>query len=593
MSTTSDLIIERLLEWGVGTCFGICGDAVNGFFESLRTHADRMRFVHVRHEEASSLAATGYAKFSGRPAACVATGGPGAVHLLNGVYDARMDGAPLIAITGMPYHDVIDTHFLQDLHSDRLFADACVYSQRVMGPAHAVNAIDRAVRRALADRGPAHLAIPIDVQTWTGDEPSVKNRPGHTSLAPQSQVQVPPADLLEAASEVLNACQRVAIVAGAGARGAGELVEQVAEKLAAPVVKAGLGKDAVPDDSPYCTGGMGLIGTRASHKAFENCDGFFIIGSSTPFYEFWPRHGQARGVQIDIDPARIGLRYPVEVGLAGETKVTLEQLLPLLEPKQDRSFLKQAQASARAGHELLKQQASARDVPMKPQVVTWHLGELLPEGAILTGDAGTVTMWSSRVRLRRGMQFSFSGTHCSMGSAVPYAIGAQVAYPDRTVVAFTGDGSMSMGMGELATLAQNDLPVKVIVMRNDSLALEVWEQNAFLGNPQFGCELAPIEFAKVAEACGIRGLKVDEPGDVPDILAEALAHDGPILIEAVVDPYEAPFGETLKPSHAEKLIEAFERGEPARKRMAASLRQPDRVRLSPGVQAVEEQLRRY
>lgn len=590
--STSDLIIERLLEWGVDTCFGICGDQINGFFDSLRTHP-QMRFVHVRHEEAAALGAVGYAKFTGRPAACVATAGPGAVHLLNGLYDARIDGAPVIAITGLSYHDTIGTHLLQDVPSDRLFQHACMYNERVMGPAHAVPVTDLAVRSALMNRTPSHLAIPIDVQSWTQDTPSAKNIPGHTSTTPQPYVMVPPGDKLQQAADVLNACSRIAICAGAGARGAGDVLERVAERLGAPIVKAGLGKDCVPDDSPYTTGGMGLIGTRPSHEVFENCDGFLIVGSSTPYAEFWPQPGQARGVQIDLNADRIALRYPVEVGLVGDAKATLQQLLPSLEPTEDRSFLERAQQSTQSWWERMRHQAESSGTPMKPQVITWHLSELLPDDAIVTGDAGTVTAWSNRLRLRRGMQYSFSGTLCSMGAAVPYALGAQVAYPDRPVIAFTGDGSMSMNLGELATFAQQRLPVKIVVMNNNSLGLEMWEQNALLGNPQFACELSPIDFTAVAEACGLRGYRIEDPASARDTLQAALDHDGPVLIDAVVDPYESPMADTVKPAQAKKMVQAFERGEKAREAMAQNLLRPDVVDHSPGLQAVQDEVAKY
>ncbi|MEU2374005.1 thiamine pyrophosphate-dependent enzyme [Streptomyces misionensis] len=592
--TTSDLVVERLLEWGIDTCFGICGDQVNGFFEALRTHP-KMRFVHVRHEENAALACVGYAKFTGRPAVCVATAGPGAVHLLNGLYDARIDGAPVIAITGLSYHDTIGAHFLQDLPSDRLFEHACMFSERVMGPTHALAATDLAVRSALMNRTPSHLAIPIDVQSFTleQDTASPKNVPGHLSVAPQPFTVIPPEEQVRQAAEVLNACRRVAICAGAGARGSGDLLEQVAEVLGAPIVKAGLGKDCVPDDSPYTTGGMGLIGTRASHEAFENCDGFLIVGSSTPYYEFWPGPGQARGVQIDLNADRIGMRYPVEVGLVGHADAVLTRLLPLLERKDDRSFLEQAQNTYRRWWELIGEQAATSGTPMRPQVVTWELSKALPDRAIVTGDAGTVTAWGGRLRLRRGMQYSFSGTLCTMGSALPYAIGAQLAHPDRPVIAFTGDGSMSMGMGELATLAQYQLPVKVVVLRNDSLALEVWEQTALLGNPQMGCELHPIDFAAVARACGLTAFRIDDPSDAADVFARAMAHDGPCLVEAVTDPNEAPFGESLQPTHAQHIAQAFAKGEPAAGPMARNLLQEGRVALSPALQQHYDDLARY
>ena len=590
--TTSDLIVERLLEWGIDTYFGLPGDGINGFFESLRTHQDQVRFIHVRHEEAGALAAVGYAKFTGRPAVCVSTSGPGAVHMLNGLYDAKMDEAPLIAITGMQYHDVIGTRFLQDINQDYVFNDACWFNQRVMGPAHAVNVTDLAVRAALGHRGPSHIAIPVDTQSTelSEDAYSVKNPPGHTSVTPQPQVRVAPREEIEWAAEVLNGARNIAICAGQGARGAGEELEQVAEALGAPIVKAGLGKDVVPDDSPYTTGGLGLIGTRPSQEVFENCDGFLIVGSSTPYYDFWPQPGQANAVQIDDNPDRIGLRYPVEVGLVGDARATLLDLLPLLERNEDRSFLERAQEGMREWSQLMEAQGTSGSTPMKPQVVPWNLADLLDDDAIICGDSGAVTAWVSRMPLKRGQSFSFSGTNCSMAAGLPYAIGAQVAHPDRQVVVFTGDGCMSMLMGDLATLAQYDLPVKIVVLNNHSLGLIVWEQMAFLGNPQYGCEIPPIDFAKVAEACGLKGVRIEDPSACREGLEEGLSFDGPALIEAVVDPDEPPFGETLKPVQAQNIAQAFERGEENRERMANNLLEEDRVAVSPAVQYAKDEL---
>jgi thiamine pyrophosphate-dependent acetolactate synthase large subunit-like protein len=590
--TTSDLIVERLLEWGVDTYFGLPGDGINGFFESLRTHQDRVRFIRVRHEEAGALAAVGYAKFTGRPAVCVSTSGPGAIHMLNGLYDAKMDEAPLIAITGMQYHDVIGTRFLQDINQDYVFNDACWFNQRVMGPAHAVNVTDLAVRSALGHRGPSHIAIPVDIQSTELSEEaySVKNPPGHTSVTPQPQVRVAPREEIERAAEVLKGRRNIAICAGQGARGAGEELEQVAEALGAPIVKAGLGKDVVPDDSPYTTGGLGLIGTRPSQEVFENCDGFLIVGTSTPYYDFWPQPGQADAVQIDDNPDRIGLRYPVEVGLVGDARATLQELLPLLERNEDRSFLERAQEGMREWSRLMEAQGTSDSTPMKPQVVPWHLPELLRDDAIVCGDSGAVTAWVSRMPLKRGQSFSFSGTNCSMAAGLPYAIGAQVAHPDRQVVVFTGDGCMSMLMGDLATLAHYELPVKVVVLNNNSLGLIVWEQMAFLGNPQYGCDIPPINFAKVAEACGLKGVRIEDPLTCREQLEEGLSFDGPALIEAVVDPDEPPFGETLKPVQAQNIARAFERGEGNRERMASNLLEEDRVAVSPAVQYAKDEL---
>jgi pyruvate dehydrogenase (quinone) len=591
--TTSDLIVERLLEWGVDLCFGIVGDQVNGFVEAMRVRADRFRFVPVRHEEAAVLAAVGHAKFTGRPAAVLATAGPGALHLLNGLYDARMDGVPLIAVTGLAQHDAIGTHMLQDVPVDRLMAEVCPYNERIMGRAHAVPVVDLAVRSALANRTPSHITIPIDVQSSTDDTPSPKNVPGHLSVSAAPSVVLPPAEQLAAAAEVLRDCERIVICAGAGARGSGDLVEAAAELLDAPIVKAGLGKDAVPDDSPFTTGGFGLIGTPASREVLADCDGFLIVGSASSYAEFWPPPGQARTVQIDLNADRVGLRTPVEVGLVGHAGPTLEALLPLLRRRTSHPFLDRARTMVDADRALLAEQAASPRQPMRPQVVTQALSELLPDRAIVTGDAGSNTFVSSRLQLRRGMQFSFSGTLATMGSAVPYAIGAQIAYPDRPVVAVLGDGGMAMGLGELATLAQHALPITVVVLRNHALALEIWEQTALQGNPQYGCEMPAIRFADAAEACGVAGWSVRDPADVRPALAAALAHDGPALVEIVVDALEAPFGETLTAEQAAHIVTALDRGEPAAGPIARNLLESGRRAASPGVRSAAQGLERH
>jgi pyruvate dehydrogenase (quinone) len=515
--TASDQLVERLIEWGIDTVFGLPRDGINGVMESLRTHQDRIRFVHVRHEETAALAACAYGKFTGRPAACLSTAAPGAVHLMNGLYDARIDQSPVVAITGMTYHDVIGTHYLQDINHDFALNDPCVYSQRIMGEAHVLNVVDMAVRSAIGQRGPAAIAIPIDSQSGeavTGDR-SIKNIEGHTAVTAIDGRRLPPRERLEEAARLLSAGSRPLIFIGAGARGAGDEVEQIAERLGAPIVKAMLGKDAVSDDSPYCLGGYAMVGTRPAQNALQACDAILIVGSSSPYIEFMPAPGSAAGVQIDDRPERIGLRYPVNVGLCGDAKLTLQELLPLLERRSDGSFLEQAQAEMEDWRALAAERAAPHDAPIKPDAIPFHLGAAMADRAILCGDSGTVTTWAARTELRRGQLFSFSGTMCSMMAALPYAIGAQVAYPDRQVVALTGDGSLTMMMGELATLAQHGLPVKVVVMRNDVLGLIKWEQMAFLGNPQYGVELAPVDFAKVAEACGVRGMRIEDPGRSP------------------------------------------------------------------------------
>jgi pyruvate dehydrogenase (quinone)/pyruvate oxidase len=572
--TASDALVDRLVAWGVDVVFGLPGDGINGVMEALRRRQDRIRFVQVRHEEAAAFMACGYAKFTSKLGVCLATTGPGAIHLLNGLYDAKLDQAPVLALTGMTYHDLIGTHYQQDVNTDYLFQDVAVYDQRVMGAAHVPNVVDLAIRTALARRGVSHLTIPIDVQHQPAhkDPRSERNVPGHTAprLPPPERIPVPSA--LESAAIALTGKRKAVILAGAGARGASDELEQVAERLAAPIVKPLLGKDAVPDDSPYTTGGIGLLGTRPSQEALEECDALLMVGTSFPYTEYLPKPGQAVAVQIDDDPARIGLRYPVEVGLAGDARATLRALLPLLPANSDRTFLSEAQAGMRGWWDLMRERGSRADMPMKPQVVSWNLGQLLRDDAIIAADTGTVTTFAARqIPIRRGQRFSASGTLASMANALPYAIGAQVAYPDRQCVAFVGDGGFSMLMAEFATCVKEKLPVKVVLIKNHVLGMIRWEQMVFLGNPEYGVELSPIDFATFAEACGGRGVRIEDPRRCHQQLEDALSADGPVLIEAVVDPFEPPLPPKVKPEQAAHLAEALARGEPNSERIGLTL----------------------
>ncbi|HEX6546400.1 MAG TPA: thiamine pyrophosphate-dependent enzyme, partial [Bryobacteraceae bacterium] len=373
---------------------------------------------------------------------------------------------------------------------------------------------------------------------------------------------------------------KIAILAGAGARGAREEVIQTADRLAAPVVKALLGKDVLPDDSPFTTGGIGVVGTRTSSQVFEDCDALLIIGSSFPYIEFLPKPGQAVGIQIDDKPERIGLRYPVDLGLVGDAQATLRELLMYLPRNEDRSFLQQAQKAMDDWWELMEERGTRTEKPMKPQVVAWNLSQLLNDDAIVTGDSGTVTTLIARMKLRGRQQFSFSGTLCSMAAGLPYAIGAQVAYPGRQVVSFTGDGSLSMMMGDLVTLAQHKLPVKIIVIKNNTLGLIKWEQMIYLGNPEFGVDLHPIDFVKVAEACGARGVQIDDPKKCHKQLKEALSMDGPVVIECVTDPLEPPMPPKATKAEMKHLAQSLARGE----------RDRGPIALTIGRQAMDEVL---
>jgi pyruvate dehydrogenase (quinone)/pyruvate oxidase len=502
--------------------------------------------------------------------------------MLNGLYDAKVDQAPVLAITGMTYHDLIGTNYLQDINQDYLYQDVAFYNQRLMGPAHAKNIADLACRAALSHRAVSHLALPIDYQSadMADQNRSMRNLKGHTSEAFTVPKRVPERSHLEKAAKALKDKRKIVILAGAGARGAREEILQVAERLAAPIVKALLGKDVVPDDSPYTTGGTGVVGTRPSSEAFKNCDALLIVGSSFPYIEFLPKPGQALGIQIDDKPERIGLRYPVDHGLVGDAQATLRELLMLLSRNPDRTFLKQAQKGAEEWWKLMEERGTRTTKPMKPQVVAWNLGQLLEDDAIVTGDSGTVTTWAARMKLRANQRFSFSGTMCSMAAGLPYAIGAQAAFPGRQVVSFTGDGSLSMMMGDLATLAQHRLPVKIVVLKNNTLGLIKWEQMIFLGNPEFGVDLRPIDFVKVAEGCGARGFHIEDPKRCKAQMKEALACDGPAVIECVTDPDEPP----MPPEVTEKQMKNFA------KAMASGERDRKRISLTMGRMAMDESL---
>jgi pyruvate dehydrogenase (quinone) len=573
-ATAADVLIETIHDWGVDVVFGLPGDGINGIMEALRTRQDRVRFIQVRHEEAAAFMACSWAKFTGRLGCCLATSGPGGIHLLNGLYDAKMDGAPVLAITGMHFHDLIGTFAQQDVELDKLFADVAVYNQRIMGPEHVENVADLACRTALAYRGVAHVTIPTDTQ----DRPvqrrlySKRNVPGHTSDIYARGAALPAPAALTAAADILNAGRKVCILAGRGAIGAADELEQLAETLGAPVVKALLGKMALPDDSPYTTGPVGLLGSRPSQEALETCDTLLIVGSTFPYIEFYPKPGQVRCVQIDINPQRIGLRYPSEVGLVGDARRTLTALLPLLARKADRGFLDKAQRGMADWRRLMIERASRMDMPMKPQVVAHELGKRLKDDAIFTSDSGTIATWYARqIPYRKGQMCSLSGNLATMANGFPYAVAAQVAYPGRQVVAFVGDGGFTMLMGELATCVKYRLPVKVVVIKNNYLGQIQWEQMVFLGNPEYGCDLQPIDFAMYARAVGAAAYTITDPNSCGDMLDQALNEPGPCLIEAVVDPFEAPMPGKIKPEQALHFAQALARGTPHRGRVALTV----------------------
>ncbi|MEX5219913.1 MAG: thiamine pyrophosphate-dependent enzyme [Nitrospiraceae bacterium] len=562
-ATVGDLLVDRLIEWGVDTIFSLPGDGINGIYESLRTKEDKIKLIQVRHEEAAAFAACGYAKFRRRLGVCLATSGPGGIHLLNGLYDAKCDGQPVLAITGHTFHDLIGTHYQQDVDLDKLFSDVAVFSERVMGPAHVCNLVDEAVKRAHARRGVAHITIPKDIQSWTSDGLRSKaNIPHHSGGLVSDTYPLPPKAALERAADIINAGSKVAILAGRGCLTARDEIIMLAERVGAPIIKPLLGKGVVPDDHPYTTGGIGLLGTAPSQEALEECDTLIIAGTSFPYIEFYPKPGQAKAVQIDLDLARIGLRYPADVGLVGQCWDVLRALLPLIQPKSDRRFLEQCQSRMKRWNDLMRERGTRSDKPMKPQVVAHELNRFLTNDAIVCCDTGTLTTWAARhIRMKGDMQFSASGTLASMANALPYSVAASVAFPGRQVVCFTGDGGFTMLMGELATIAKYRLPVKVIVIKNDVLGMIKWEQVAFEGNPQYGVQLQPIDFAAYAEACGVRGLTVEDPLLVPSVLKQAFDEPGPALVQAVVDPNEPPLPGKITTEQAWQFTKAMARGQ--------------------------------
>ena len=570
---TADIVAEALLDWKVDIIFGLPGDGINGFIEALRRRQDKIKFVLVRHEESAAFMACAYAKYTGKLGACVATSGPGAIHLLNGLYDAKADNTPVIAITGTTYSDLMNSNYQQDVNLVQLFSDVAVYNDMITVPEQAEMAVDIACRTALAQRGVSHLTIPIDVQEKKlGGKYSRHNVAYHTSDVYAAET-IPSHSLIEKAASVLNAGSRIVILVGQGALESGDEVVAVAEKLDAPVVKALLGKAVIPDDNQYSLGGLGLLGTTPSSDAMNEADTLLMVGTSFPYVEYLPKPGQARGIQIDIKAEKIGLRYPVEIGLVGDSKLILSALLPLLHQKYDRGFLKSKQVAMKKWNNLLKEQSTRNDKPIKPQVIAKAVSEELDDNAIISVDCGTNTSWAARyINIRRGMKFSVSGTLSSMANGLPYAIAAQIAFPERQSVAFVGDAGLTMLMGEFATAVQYELPIKVIVIKNNTLGMIRWEQMGFLGNPEFGVEFSPIDWVKFAEACGGKGYAIKEPNEVKSIMQQAMKEEKkPTIIEAYVDPFEPPMPPKVEMEFVSNLAESFASGQPYASRISLTL----------------------
>lgn len=569
---TADIVAEALLDWKVEVIFGLPGDGINGFMEALRRRQDRIKFILVRHEESAAFMACAYAKYTGKLGACLATSGPGAIHLLNGLYDAKADNTPVIAITGSTYSDLMNSSYQQDINLLNLFSDVSVYNSMISVPEQAEMAVDIACRTALAQRGVSHITIPIDIQEKKLNGNYTRHNVAYHTSSVYAAETIPSSSLLVKAAKILNEGSRIVLLVGQGALDSGEEIIALAEKLGAPVVKALLGKAVIPDDNPYSIGGLGLLGTEPSSDAMSEADTLLMVGTSFPYIDYLPKPGQARGIQIDIKAEKIGLRYPVEIGLVGDSKLILSALLPLLNQNDNLEFLNSKQQAMKSWNSLLKEQSTRTDKPIKPQVIAKAVSDELEDNAIISTDSGTNTSWAARhIIIRKGMKFSVSGTLASMACGLPYAIAAQIAFPERQCVAFVGDGGLTMLMGEFATAVQYNLPIKIIVIKNNTLGMIRWEQMGFLGNPEFGVEFSPIDFARFAEDCGGKGYAINEPSEIKSKIHEAMKERKPTIVEAYVDPFEPPMPPKVEMEFVRNLAESFARGQPYAKRIGLTL----------------------
>jgi Thiamine pyrophosphate-requiring enzymes [acetolactate synthase, pyruvate dehydrogenase (cytochrome), glyoxylate carboligase, phosphonopyruvate decarboxylase] len=568
----SDFLINRLLAWDIKRIFGYPGDGINGLLGALNRNRD-LAFIQTRHEEMSAFMACAHAKFTRTVGVCLATSGPGAIHLLNGLYDAKLDHQPVVAIIGQQRRTALGGNYQQEVDLMSLFKDvAGDYVQMLTHPAQVRQVVDRAIRIAVAKRTVTAVIIPSDLQ----EESAIQEPPRehgymvtgtgfpHSRLIPQQ------AELMKAA-DILNAGKRVAILVGAGAMGAAAEIEALAEKLGAGVAKALLGKSVLPDDLPYVTGSIGMLGTKPSWELMDNCDTLLMIGSGFPYAEYLPEPGKARGVQIDVDGSMLSLRYPMEVNLLGDSQATLQELLPLIEYKEDRCWLEQITTSVASWWETIEKRSEQEADPINPQQVIQKLSPRLPDYAVITADSGTAAFWYARnLRIRRGMLASLSGNLATMCPAVPYAIAAKFAYPNRMAVAISGDGAMQMlGMNELITIAKywqswEDPRLLVIVLNNRDLNMVTWEQRMLSGEPKFEAsqDIPDVNYAAFAHLIGLKGIRVDKPEHLDDALDELINAQIPAVLDVVVDP-NVP----IIPSHIDfktwrKFSQALIKGDP-------------------------------
>ncbi|ONF69946.1 thiamine pyrophosphate-requiring protein [Amycolatopsis keratiniphila] len=571
--TVADHVLTRLREWDVEQVFAYPGDGINGLVTAFGAAENKPRFVQTRHEEMAAFAAVGYAKLSGRPGVCMATSGPGAIHLLNGLYDAKLDHVPVVAIVGQTARSAMGGSYQQEVDLQALFKDvASEYLVEVNVPEQLPNALDRALRTAIAQRAPTALIIPADLQEETYQPPQheFKHVPSSPPDHPRASV-IPPSDEIARAAEVLNAGEKVAILVGQGARNAVTELREVAELTGAGVAKALLGKDVLSDDLPYVTGSIGLLGTRPTYEMMRDCDTLLIVGSNMPYAQFLPEFGQARGVQIDIDPRFLGLRYPTEVNLLGDAKGTLQQLIPLLAGKTEHGWRERIEKNVGEWQETLTRQAMLDAEPVNPMRIVHELSERIPEDAIVTADSGSATNWYARnLRMRGRMRGTLSGTLATMGSGVPYAIGAKFAHPDRPVIALVGDGAMQMnGMAELLTIARyrelwTDPRCVICVFHNGDLNQVTWELRAMGGAPKFepSQTLPEVSYSDFALEIGLGGIAVDDPARLGEAWDVALSADVPTVLDVRCDPEVPPIPPHATFEQVKSMTEAVLKGEP-------------------------------
>ena len=571
--TVSDFIIKRLRDWGIQRIYGYPGDGINGLMGALGRAKDNPRFIQTRHEEMASFMACAHAKFTGEVGVCMATSGPGAIHLLNGLYDAKMDHQPVVAIVGQASTAAIGGSYQQEVDLTSLFKDvAAEYVYQCASPVAARHLVDRAIRIALDQRTVTCIVFPKDIQEMSAVEiPPHEHNTVHSGLGFSVPYMIPQEPELKAAAEILNGGKKIAMLVGAGALAAGEEVMEVADILGAGVAKAWLGKAVIPDDLPYCTGGIGLLGTKASWDLMQECDTLFMIGSSFPYSEFLPKEGQARAVQIDIDGRMLSVRYPMDLNLKGDSRQTLRALVPYLKRNSDRSWRETVEKNVADWWKTIEARAMTSANPINPERVFWELSPLLPDNCIISADSGTAANWYGRdLRIRKGMMASGSGNLATMGPAVPYAVAAKFCFPDRVAIAVTGDGAMQMnGLNSCITVAKywkewSDPRWITLVLHNNDLNQVTWEQRIETGDPKFQAsqDLPEFPYARFAESIGLKGIRVDKPDDVVDGWKQALAANRPCVLEAITDPDVPTLPPHISLKQARMFATALLKGDP-------------------------------